>query len=119
MRNALFQFTGILLTSIVFKLFDHESMVGFLHFKVSYPTTHLINSLMLYRIQIYFSLSSIQGSRNQANSLIDIYTFIHLDIFAIKKSQNLLASRTGNPGQSHMQPEIACCNVGFEAIILL
>lgn len=87
MRNVLFQFTGILLTSIVFKLFDHESMVGFLHFKVSYPTTHLINSLMLYRIQIYFpfqkynQLPMKQGPQFtiheiKANSVIYIYTYL-------------------------------------------
>ena len=64
MRNVLFQFTGILLTSIVFKLFDHESMVGFLHFKVSYPTTHLINSLMLFLIQ-----NLLFPSKNKINCL--------------------------------------------------
>lgn len=110
MRNALFQFTGILLTSNVFKLFTHESMVGFLHFKVSYPTTHFINSHMPYRIQNLFF-----PSKNKINCLwskglysrftksrqIQWYTFIHLYIFTIEKSQNLLASRTGNPGQSH------------------
>lgn len=50
---------------------------------------------------------------------IQWYTFIHLYIFTIEKSQNLLASRTGNPGQSHTQPEKAYCDVGFAAIVLL
>lgn len=87
MRNVLFQFTGILLTSIVYKLLDHESMVGFLHFKVSYPTTHFINSHMLYRKQ-----NLLFPSKNKINSLwskgldsrfrksrqIQWYTFIHI-----------------------------------------
>lgn len=72
MRNVLFQFTGILLTSNVFKLYTHESMVGFLHIKVSYPTTHLINSLMLYRIQ-----NLLLPSKNKINCLWS-NTFIHL-----------------------------------------
>lgn len=62
-RNVLFQFTGILLTSIVFKLFAHKK-VGFLHFKVSYPTTHFIKSRMLYRIQ-----NLLFPSKNKINCL--------------------------------------------------
>ena len=94
MRNRLFQFTGILLTSNVFKLFTHESMVGFLHVKVSYPTTHLINSHMLYRIQnlLFFSKSKINclwskglDSRFTKSRQIQWYTFIHLYI----QSRNL------------------------------
>ena len=54
----------------------------------------------------------------KANSVIYIYTFIH-KLFTIEKSQNLLASRTGNQGQSHTEPEIVCCDVSFAAIILL
>ena len=73
MRNVLFQFTGILLTSIVFKLFTHESMVGFLHVKVSYPTTHLINSLMLSRIQNLLLPSKNKINCLWSNTFINIY----------------------------------------------
>lgn len=82
MKNVLFQFMEILLTSIVFK-----RMVGFLHVKVSYPTIHFINNHMLYIIQNF-----LFPSKNKINCLwskgldsrftksrhFQWYTFIHI-----------------------------------------